>query len=103
MDNNPLADLSPEDSERVKQIKLALEQEMSEAPGSSRSTVKEVEELKEDALEALKHILKHSDSYALKGKVGMWVIDTLIDANKDSADNDLTALIKGMAEITPTP
>jgi hypothetical protein len=100
--SNPLADLSPEDSERVKQIRLALEQEMSEAPGTSRSTVKEVEELKEDALSALKYILKHTDNNSLKGKVGMWVIDTLIAANKDNADNDLTKLIKGMQEVHET-
>jgi len=89
-------DLSPEDSDRVKEIRLALEQEMRETPSVKQTALKEVEDLKEDALIALRHTLKHSDNNSLKAKVGMWVIDTLVDAQKTDPESELVTFLKGM-------
>jgi len=89
-------DLSPEDSDRVKEINLALEQEMRETPSVKQTALKEVEDLKEDALIALRHTLKHSDNNSLKAKVGMWVIDTLVDAQKTDPESELVTFLKGM-------
>jgi len=89
-------DLSPEDSDRVKEIRLALEQEMREIPSVKQTALKEVEDLKEDALIALRHTLKHTDNNSLKAKVGMWVIDTLIDAQKTDPESELVTFLKGM-------
>ena len=94
--HDPLKDLSDKDSERVKEIRLALEQEMSAIPTSAATALKDVADLKEDALIALRHTLKHTDNNSLKAKVGMWVIDTLIDAQKTDPESELVTFLKGM-------
>lgn len=78
-----MSELTPEDSERVQEIKLALEQEFLEGPGTTaKSAIKEIEDLKPDALAALRHTIKHSDNESLKTKVSMWAMDKLLDQQK---------------------
>ena len=91
-----MSELTPEDSERVQQIKRALEQEFMEGAGTvSKSTIKEIEDLKEDALVALRHTIKHSDNESLKTKVSMWAIDRLLEEQR-KADSDIHTFLKEM-------
>lgn len=92
---NPLDDLSPEAQKRVDEIRRALEEEMREPKGDKRRAITEVEELKEDALAALRNTIKHSDNESLKAKVSMWAVDRILDAQKVS-DGDLETFLKGL-------
>ena len=89
-------ELSPQDSDRVNQIRIALEQELREAPSASRTAVKDIEDLKEDALNALRSVIKHSANEPLKAKVAMWTYDTILNTAKALADEPIVEFLKEM-------
>lgn len=91
-----MSELTPEDSERVAEIRRALEQEFSEGAGSTaKAAIKEIEDLKEDALIALRHTIKHSDNENLKTKVSMWAMDKLLERDK-KAEGDIYSFLEEM-------
>lgn len=94
-------ELTPEQRQRVDDIRDAVLQEFSEGAGSSKTTLQEVEDLKEDALTALRHALKHSQNEKLKVDTSRWVIDTILES-KRVGDGGLTAFLEGM-EASKTP
>ena len=67
-------------------------------PNSRKSTIESIVDLEQDALEALRHTLKHGDSESIKTKVAMWVVDTKLDAQK-SGDDPLAKFLEGLQEI----
>lgn len=77
---------------------LRGEFERSEESQIHKTTIAEVEDLKQDALEALRHTLKHGDNEAIKTKVAMWTVSTILDAQK-AGDSPLADFLKGL----PTP
>lgn len=101
-ENDPTS-LRPEDSIRVAEIRAALIEEMraSEEGKSATSVIKDVTELKEDALASLKHVIKHSPNESLKARVSMWAIDKVIEAEKAN-DDPLAEFLKGLPEAAST-
>jgi CHASE3 domain sensor protein len=90
--------LNADESDRLKELKDALESEFldNEAEGStSKSALSDIEDLKSDFLQALRHTVRHSQSDALKAKVAMWGYDKLLDQGKASVD-PIRELIEGM-------
>ena len=110
MDKEPTGNLSPEDSQRVQEIAASLRSEFHTNRENdvtiSRNTIKDIEDLKEDALVALRHTIKHEPNPNLKAKVAMWAIDHLIDAQA-SKDDPMSEFFREMsthhtaAEKTP--
>jgi hypothetical protein len=90
-----IAKLTPEESERVRAMSLAFQQEFA-TKKHERKTIEDVQELKEDALEVLKHILKFSRSETLRAKVATWAYDRILDIEAKDKDDALTDLIKNM-------
>lgn len=92
-------DLTPDESARLKELKLALEQEFaqsSDADAAKRKTaIEDLEALKPDCLEALSWIMKHSTSESLKAKVAMWTYDRILDI-QDKKSNPLGDFFAGM-------
>lgn len=89
--------LNPEESERLKELRDALESEFHENRANSgiKTPLADIEDLKDDFLGALKHVVNHSDSLALRAKVAMWGYDKLLDQGK--ANNDpIRDLIDGL-------
>jgi len=75
-------------------------------PHARKNTIESITDLERDALDALKHTLKHGESESIKTKVAMWVIDTKLDAAK-VGDDPLEKFLAGLQEIkavsAPTP
>ena len=80
-------ELTPEDSERVKELRRALEEEFLKGsdPNARKSALQDLEDLKTDFLEGLRHCARHG-SDTLKAKVSMWGYDKLLDQGKASTD-----------------
>jgi hypothetical protein len=95
MPMNPTDDLTPEQKARVEEIRIALEAEMREPKAEKRRIITQVEELKEDALTALRTTIKHSQNEALKAKVSMWAVDRILEAQK-VGDSDLASFLDGL-------
>ena len=93
-------DLTPEQRAEVDELRTALIEEFrsSEESKGQRSALNDIEDLKVDMLEALRHTLRHSDNEALKAKVAMWGYALLVDIGKGSGD----ALSKLLEEV-PRP
>lgn len=93
-------ELSPEDSERIQQLRRALEEEFETKKETShrKSALQDMEELKGDFLEALRHVTRHSQSESLRAKVAMWGYDKLLEQGKATKDS-LEELLDGI----PTP
>jgi hypothetical protein len=83
-----------EQREYISELRNTLRSEFAETE-RERTTVQELEDLKPDALMALKHTLRHSDNESIKAKVSMWTIDTLLDAQR-VGDDPLAAFLKEM-------
>lgn len=100
--NDPLG-LGPDESARLKELKDALEGEFlaNESNTGDKAAIQNLEELKPDFLGTIKHVVKHSDSYALRAKVAMWGMDKLLDQGKAKKD-DLVELIEGMERARQT-
>lgn len=62
---------------------------------SPKATLEQLEDLKQDALMALKHTLKFGDNESIKAKVAMWTISTILDAQKAN-DSPLAEFLKGL-------
>lgn len=93
-------DLSPEDSERLRELSAALRSEFTANETEQRkSALKDLEDLKSDFLEALRHTVKHSSNESLKTKVAMWGYDKLLEIGKADAD-PLKKFIEGMEAVT---
>lgn len=92
--------LSPEESERLKELQHALMSEFHESQQQSplRTPLNDIEDLKEDFLGAIKHIVNHSQSESLKAKVAMWGYDKLLDQGKATTD-PITELLEGLERI----
>lgn len=89
--------LNADESNRLKELKDALESEFldNEAHDTKKSALTDIEDLKGDFLNALRHTVRHSQSDALKAKVAMWGYDKLLDQGKASSD-PIRELIEGM-------
>jgi hypothetical protein len=96
---NPTDDLSPEQQKRVEDIRKALEAEMLAPKNDKRKVITEVEELKEDALGALKGIVKHSQNESLKAKVSMWAVDRILESEKLDG-TDMGAFIAELTKVS---
>lgn len=87
--------MSPEDEQRLHELRAALESEFRDSEGERKSALTEIEDLKGDMLSSLQHVLRHSDNEALKAKVAMWGFGLLVDAGKATAD-PLASLLDGV-------
>ena len=89
--------LNDEESNRLRELKEALESEFldNEATDSKKSALNDIEDLKQDFLAALRHTVRHSQSDALKAKVAMWGYDRLLDQGKATTD-PIREIIEGM-------
>jgi hypothetical protein len=96
-------DLRPEDSIRVAEIREALiaEMQQSQSESEAQKAIKDIVELKPEALQALKHTINHSLNESLKARVSMWAIDTIIEAEKNS-DDPLVEFLTGLKQPTET-
>jgi hypothetical protein len=92
--------LNPEESERLKELKDALEGEFLKSASETRqeTATKDIEDLKPDFLAALKHVVKFSTNDSLRSKVAMWGYDKLLEQNKANTD-PLYELINGMEKV----
>lgn len=90
-------ELTPQESAELRKLKEALESEfkLNEEATASKKPLQDIEELKPDFLSALKHIVKFSDSDALRAKVAMWGYDRLLEQGKASND-PIRDLIEGL-------
>lgn len=81
-------DLTPEQRAELDELRTALIEEFrsSEESKGQRSALNDIEDLKVDMLEALRHTLRHSDNETLKAKVAMWGYALLVDIGKGSGD-----------------
>ena len=85
-----MSELSPEDSEKLQSLRKALEQEF-EAHSSAevqtrKSALEDIVELKQDFLESLRHVVRHSQSDSLRAKVAMWGYEKLLEQGKATRD-----------------
>ena len=89
--------LNENESNRLKELRDALESEFldNESNDPKKSALNDIEDLKGDFLNALRHTVRHSQSDALKAKVAMWGYDKLLDQGKASVD-PIRELIEGM-------
>lgn len=92
-----MTELSPEETDRVREIKQALEAEFlaAEADTPRKTAIKDIEELKGDFLDAIKHVVRHSPKDELRAKVSMWGYDKLLEQGKADVD-PIRDLIMGM-------
>lgn len=95
--------LNEDESNRLKELKEALESEFldNEAHDPKRSALNDIEDLKTDFLNALRYTVRHSQSDALKAKVAMWGYDKLLDQGKANTD-PIRELIEGMESARTT-
>lgn len=96
---DPFADLSPEQSTRLQELRQALQQEFEVKEDAKKAAIKEVVDLKEDSLEALRHTVRFSTNESLKAKVSMWVLDTILDAQKAEDETGILGFLKGLEEV----
>jgi len=90
-------DITPEDSARLKELREALVSEFqTNNQQTNKVAIKDVEELKPDALNTLRHIIKHSDNESLKAKVSMWAYDKMLTAQERNDADALSSLIGSM-------
>lgn len=78
----------PHITARIQELRAALEQEF-ELRGSAdhrKSALHDIEDLKGDMLEALRHTLRHSTSETLRARTAMWGYDKLLEQGKATAD-----------------
>ena len=89
--------LTPEQREEVERIRIALEGELraNTSSATSKKAIKDLEDVKEDALAAIQHTVKFSQNESLKIKVAMWAYDKLIADGKATVD-PLTEFALGM-------
>jgi hypothetical protein len=89
--------LNDDESNRLKELKDALESEFleSEADDPRKSALNDLEDLKADFLTALRQVARHSQSDGLKAKVAMWGYDRLLEQGKATSD-PIRELIEGM-------
>jgi hypothetical protein len=94
-------DLSPQESARLAELRHALQGEFQASLDASprKSAIKDIEDLKPDALAALQHVMRFSQNEPLRAKVAMWTYERLITASREDAD-ELTKLFEGMATAT---
>ena len=97
MDSDKEIDLTPEQQARVDEIRQALEAELraSTTSTTSKAAIKDLEELKEDALKAIQQTVKFSSNESLRTKVAMWAYEKLIADGKAAAD-PLVDLLAGI-------
>lgn len=93
---------TPENEEQLRELAAALRSEFElHESGSTKDALKDLEELKEDFLKAIKHTVNHSQSEPLKAKVAMWGYDKLLEENKASKDA-LSELLKAVPHSEPS-
>lgn len=92
-------ELSPEDQSKLHELSKALREEFQNNLHDKR-TIEDVIDLKDDALETLKHVLKHSQSEPLRANIAKWVYEKVLDSEKAGSENELADLIKGMNQVT---
>src|SRR5262245_55041346 len=82
-------DLTPQESEQLQKLRAAVEAEFEMNKDSEsahrRSALKDLEDLKGDMLEALRHSLRHSPD-GLRARVAMWGYDKLLEQGKATRD-----------------
>lgn len=100
-------ELNPEESEKLKQLREALEQEFeaheTQTSKERKSALQDLADLKADMLEALRHTLRHSQSESLRSKVAMWGYDRLLEEHKTTADPLADLLANVPTPSSPSP
>jgi hypothetical protein len=96
----PERDLTPEETQRVQELRKALESEFELNQNRPTTSIKDIVDLKDDALEALRYILRHGTKDDLKAKVSMWVYDRCISSEDSKSENELLDLLRNMPNST---
>jgi hypothetical protein len=91
--------LNDDETIRLRELREALQSEFhdNEAATADRSktALNDIEDLRSDFLDAIKHVVRHTPSDALKVKVAMWGYEKLLDQGKATQD-PIRELIEGM-------
>lgn len=92
--------LRPEDSIRVAEIRDALIAEMRDAKeGKERKlAIDDIQDLKQDALISLKHVMTQSTNESLKARVSMWTVDKILEAEKAN-DDPMAEFLKSLPPV----
>ena len=88
--------------EMRKTLRSEFESTSAEIAQRRKTTLEEVTDLKQDALQSLQHTLRHSDNESIKSKVAMWTIDTILDAQR-SGDDPMAKFLKGLPQTEHLP
>lgn len=88
-------DLSPEQQKELQELHEAFRQEFEEGRerAGSKAAITDLEDLKEDALNAIKAAINQRDNKKLASDVARWAYDKLIDQGKATVD-PLTEMVK---------
>lgn len=92
-------ELTEEQAQRVAEIRTALVQELSAPRTSVTKALQDMEDLRDDFLQALRQIVKFSDNDSLKAKVAMWGYEQLL-AQREAMDDPATKFFQGLADAT---
>lgn len=97
--NDP-TNLRPEDSIRVAEIRNALIAEMRDAKDGKerKAAIEDVQDLKQDALQSIRHVMTHSQNESLKARVSMWTIDKILEAEKAN-DDPMAEFLKSLPPV----
>lgn len=89
--------MTPEQQQELHELSEALRQEFAtnEAASGTKAALIDIEDLKPDFLDTLKHLTKHAAKEDLRAKIAMWGYDKLLDQDKAKTD-PLRELIEGM-------
>jgi len=93
-------ELTPQESERVKELRRALESEFATRE-QSKGTIEDIVELKEDALETLRHTMRFSQNDTLRTKIAMWAYEKILDSERADDQDALKRLLEGMPAAVP--
>jgi hypothetical protein len=88
-------DLSPEQQKELQELHEAFRQEFEEGreKAGAKAAITDLEDLKEDALNAIKAAINQRENKKLASDVARWAYDKLIDQGKASVD-PLTEMVK---------
>jgi len=93
-------ELTPEESAKVQALRKALEEEFETNQNKPNASITDVTDLKPDALEALKYILRHGSKDDLRARIAMWVYDRTIDHEDKASTDKLLDLLSEMPKDT---
>lgn len=84
----PLDDLTPEQQKELQELHDAFRQEFEEGRerAGAKAAITDLEDLKEDALDAIKAAINQRQNVKLASDVARWTYDKLIDQGKATVD-----------------